>query len=240
MSFRITCPHCGRDLDVADAAAGQVVSCPVCRGELVAPTFWQPAPIISSPPRRRAAGVGQTVILAAVVGAVVIGTAVGIGVLLVRQQSSPDAQDLARVAAVPSTSHSSKPATPAPRPTPREQRPTPKVEPDRAAQVRALESEAMSLFRRGKQTDGFNKLLKVGEKYQHTMPSECSREESLAVAKVYVRILAVTGRSLEEKAVEAYAAVAHSHAVRAGIEPADYDDWFKSIVLDTVEAYRSK
>lgn len=53
--MRIHCPHCNKDVDIADNLAGMQLRCPACRKLIAAP---QPAPAVVKPAAGTAPGVG--------------------------------------------------------------------------------------------------------------------------------------------------------------------------------------
>lgn len=110
----------------------------------------------------------------------------------------------------------------------------------KAEKLRQADKAAMADFRAGKKVDGGKKLLEAIEPYKDLSPKDCTKEESLALAVVYVRIVSVAGKQLSDETLMAYIGAIRGHSRKGGIAADEYDTWFKTQVKETVAALNEK
>ena len=113
-------------------------------------------------------------------------------------------------------------------------------QPDKVARLRALDREAMDLFKKGQQTEGFKKLTTAVAPYKKLSAADCTPEEVLAAAVIYMRIVTLAGKQLPAKEALAFITATHDYSERGGIDPEGYLPWLQAIARETAAAYDKK
>jgi hypothetical protein len=110
----------------------------------------------------------------------------------------------------------------------------------KAEKLRKADKDAMAAFRTGKKLEGGEILLKAAAPYKDVLPRDCTNEESLALAVLYVRLMFLGGKQTKEETTLTYFAAVKLHSERGGVKPDDFEDWLKKVGKETSAAINEK
>lgn len=138
----------------------------------------------------------------------------------------------------------SAPPTPSPPPKKDAKGVTPKVDEKKtdakAVALQKADKEAMEAFRAGNRDDGVRKLLESIKPYKSLTPSDCTPQESMALAVIYARMTLIFNGALSEREIQVYIEATRLYSERGGIRSEDRPAWYTDIIEKTNAALAKK